>query len=681
MRLCVIKILNYHAKNARDYRGDSQRFPLKTSILSRSSLYLSLMIRILFQIIFCFTYLHLTQSHVIINEILARNEKGFVINGDTVYSDWIELHNTGNETIDLGGHYLTDNFKKAKKWRIPDSTLIEPGSFLLFIADGKDSALHTNFGLSKNGEKLALYSPGLRVVDSIMFGAQLQDVSYGRKTGDTHSSVFFTNPTPGIENDEDFYHSILEEPQLSCDPGFYSASLQLTISHPKQKNVDIRFTLDGSEPTQDSKKYQNPITIDSLSVIRTRAFKEGSLPSKIVSATYFLSARNHELPLISLITEPENFFGDSTGIYIKGKNGAPGYCMGNIKRNYCRDWERPVYVEFFEANGKLGFSQQMGVKIHGKCTRNFPQKSLAFFARAGYGKPNLNYRLFSSKNIDHFEAFILRNSGNDFGQSMFRDALMSELTRQNLDVDYQAYQPVSVYLNGKYWGMYNLREKINEHFVASNHDVNPRKISMMEDSEEVVHGNIDDVKALSDILDNKSILPDNKYSRLKVLIDMPSYIDYIIAEMYCVNTDWLRNNIKYWKPQNGKWRWILFDTDLGFGLDGATVGINMFDFLREIKNSSSANITCRLFSKLMESDEFKEDFRKRYLELLSDAFHPEKVIHKIDSISALIANEMVYQEERGGEYRDWYGEIEKMKKFATERPGIMISHLNELFDP
>ncbi len=293
-----------------------------------------------------------------INEFLASNQ---TTNRDPEFgefSDWIELYNPAPQATDLGGYYVTDDLDEPWKWRIPDGTRIPGAGFLLLWADGRDTGLHTSFKLSKAGEQIGLYTPAGVPVDTLSFGAQQDDVSYGRLGNDANQWSFFQPPSPGAFNDPRRSIGATPTPLFSMTGGFYHGAQVLRFQNSDQ--IDIYYSLDGKPPDSSATRYRGPITLSATAAIRAIGYKGGWAPSEVVTQTYFIDEAVH-LPFISIVTDPANFFSDDQGIYVTGTHGTGGYC-DNAIRNLKQDWERPVNVELYEMDGTPAFNQQAGVK-------------------------------------------------------------------------------------------------------------------------------------------------------------------------------------------------------------------------------------------------------------------------------------------------------------------------------
>jgi len=590
---------------------------------------------------------------LVINEFMASNSITIADDAGN-YADWIEIYNYSTAAVNLSGCFLTDDLSNPTKWQISAEIIIPAGEFVLFWADKKNSGLHTNFKLNSEREAIGLSGVDSVLIDSISYQFQKNDISFGRSTVDSTKWGYFPNPTPGAINDLVFFAELTLDPTFSIVGGFYSGNQQITLSSP-DSGTKIYYTLDGIIPNERSPLYSSPINISSTTVVRARAFAVGKVPGTIITHSYFIDEPIN-LPVISLVTDPANFFDDQIGIYVIGTNGIPGYCT-SIPMNLIQDWERPVNVELFEINAEVGLNQQAGVKIFGGCSRHrYPQKSLAFYARGKYGKGSFNYQIFPDKQIEQFESFILRASADDQPFTMFRDALAQMSIKDVLDIDYQAYRPVAVYVNGAYWGLHNLREKINEHYAAGNYELDPAKIDVIKRNSYwdwcVIAGSNKHYNAMMDFIQaNDMSLPQN-YEYVKTQMDVNNYIDYQITQIYLAGDDWPGNNIKYWHSntvQYNKWRWILYDLDWTF-----------IDPTRNILKRATATDgpkwpnppwSTLLFRKLLQNDAFKNEFIQRYAYYLNTFFQPARLHHLIDSLQNQIAPEIP------GHIQKWGGQI------------------------
>lgn len=594
----------------------------------------------------------------------------------------IQVHNHSSGSSDLSLiPYLTVGYHGIQDHSVGLSLDIE-------IPAEQNGAIHTNFKLSSAGETVYLSDENNTVLDSLSYPELKTNESFGR-IADTNNTGIFTQTTPGRINNTQAYTQRLAKPELSHTGGFFTESFTLSWNPQNgdqtQSIAPIYYTTDGSIPTTRSPQLTDQgIEIDSTVVIRFRAIEEGAIPSDIKTETYFIN-ENHELPVISISTDPENLWSDHKGIYVVGTNGTGG--NGHDNANWNQDWEIPIGFEFYDQEKIKQLDTGAGAKIFGGWSRLNAMKSLAIFFRSEYGLGEVDYRFFKDKNITQFESIVLRNSGNDFssqGHSMFRDGLMQTLV-QDTEIDGLGFQPAVVYLNGEYWGIHNIREKINEHYVASNGRVEPDEIDLLYNGSGLNYfaasnGSVDDYDALIEYVQRNLLVFPALYERVHDMMDMDNYIDYVAAQIYYANTDWPGNNTKLWKSQHpsGKWRWILYDTDFGFGLSyGGQAWHNTLTFALEPNGPAWPNPSWStlLFRQLFDSRLFRDAFANRMADLMNSSFKPSHANTVIDSLAGLIYREIPRHMANvtrsgawGGSTGGWYDQITQLKNFAHERP-------------
>ena len=624
--------------------------------------------------------------NLFINEFLAANESAFENAAYQDYSDWLEIYSAEDTTVLLDGLYLTDDLSEPFKWRIPDNTILRPGYRLIFWADGRDTLRHTNFRLSKDGEQLGLFSAAGTVIDTMTFPVQHTDISYGRMPDGGSDWNYLRQPTPGTANQGETYEGTCPQPEFGLTGGFYNTPVLVRITSPAP-NGSMRYTTDGSLPDELSPLYTMPIRINNTRVIRARTFQSGHMPSTVVTNTYFIN-ESLTLPAVSVSTDPVNLWSDESGIYVEGTNGIPGYCS-NTPKNWNQDWEIPVSLEYYLQNGEPVFQVNAGMKIGGGCTRKYPQKTLAIYARSVYGADKIRYQIFKDKPIDTFNNILLRNHGQDWYRSLMRDGMMQLLVFDRMDIDWQAYQPAILFLNGEYWGIHSIREKHNEHFLAANHNIDPDAIDILYGNAKVKQGSNQRYLDMIDFISSADMNDPANYAGIKKQIDIDEYINYLIAEIYFANIDWPGGNIKYWRPhgEQGKWRWILFDLDLGFGAHGR----GQYDS-NTLANATASSATyyanppwsTLLFRKLLDNNDFRANFIQRFAAHMNTTFKPERVLTIIDSLQTLLAPEIQRHKERWQDSMSfgpsWESLVDVLREFAMERPGHMTGHIMDKFD-
>ena len=554
------------------------------------------------------------------------------------------------------------------------------------------SYLHTNFKLSSNGDDLILSDQDEIVIDSIFTGTLETDMSFGRYF-ESSSWVLFAEPTPGSSNSTSSYAGALSPIEFSMASGFYNqAQISVELSTPDE-SATIYFTTDGTTPAMDDFNYGYSIPLTSTTVIRARAFLNGWLPSETESKTYIFGEDEAEdLPVVFLSTDPSTFFDEDTGMYVMGPNAS--WDFPYFGANFWEDWERPIHFEILETDGS-GYAANAGAKIFGGWSRAFPQKSLSIFSRSYYGPSTFDYGLFPDSGIDSYEAFILRNSGNDWESSMLRDGFITSLTN-DLNIDHQQYRPAVLYLNGEFWGIQNIREKVNEHFLASHHLINAENIDLLDiqgvNEENIVHGTNIDYVNLLDYLQNQDMGDLIVQNALKNWIDIESYMSYQAFQIFIDNRDWPGNNIKFWRDHRvgGKWRWILYDTDFGFSIwESNAYTYNTLSFALNPNGPGWPNPpwSTFLFRRMMDNDHFKHSFINIYCDLLNTVFQPNYLISHLDSIANNIEDIIPVHRARwynNGNWPNstvnWQSRINTMENFSTNRRSYAINHIKNQFD-
>ncbi|MEM8557677.1 MAG: CotH kinase family protein [Bacteroidota bacterium] len=623
------------------------------------------------------------RAQVVINELMASNQRTVADPDFGDYSDWLELHNAGTLPADLGGYFLTDDLEEHDKWRVPDGTVLAPGAYLVIWADDRDEGLHTSFKLSANGEEVGLFTPAGQPVDALTFGSQTTDVSYGRSPDGGTALRFFAVPTPGSANDTVPADGVAEPPAVSLQTGVYAGPQTVTMST-ALPGATIRYTLNGRPPTDTSAVYEAPLTFAETGVLRTAVFRSDVVPSTVVTATYLINEAP-TLPIVSLVTDPAHFFSDDTGIYVDGASGPARSCWDE-RVNWNQDWERPVHATLIEPDGRVGFALDLGVKIHGGCSRTQPQKSLALYARRQYGPSKIDYQVFPDQPGDEFESLVLRNSGQDWRSTMMRDGVAQAAAGG--DLDQQAYRPTVVFINGAYWGLHNLREKLNEHYVEAHHGVDHDDVELVEAGGSDPRTRSEHYDALLAYLEVNDVVAPEHYAYVQTQIDTEAYLDYVIAEIYSANADWPSNNVKQWRPRtpDGRWRWMFYDLDFGFG--GSPNGQFDSNTLAQATAPDGPSWpnppwATYLLRRLLGNADFRATFIQRMAARISTTYAPERGVGLIDSLQAHIADEIPRHKARWpGSVAlgpSWDSQVEVLRRFARKRPEAMRGHVTAHF--
>ena len=600
---------------------------------------------------------------------LIDNPDNVLIHGENILT--IQLHNISTTSSDL----TLIPFLSAV-FSAPTSLGIDPPD-ILGLTNGN---LHTNFKISSKSETLTLSDPQENIVYQILVEGLHADVSMGTSINNDNI-VYYLETTPGSPNSANEYIGIINSDVVfSNEGGIINSAIDLTLSG-NESNQVIRYTTDATLPNETSALYTNSIPIANNSTVRARIFANEYIPSLSNSKTYIFNA-NHQIDIVTLTTDPYNFFDEDYGIYVYGDSYDPN--VPYYGANFWEDWERPIHFSFYDKDsGELGTEFNAGVKIFGGWSRAHDQRSLSIFARGKYGTSEMKYAFFDDLNYNKFQAIVLRNSGNDWLVSSIKDASLTSLM-EGSGLDYQSFNPVATYLNGEYWGMYNMREKTNEHMLASKHNVDADDITLLERNGEVIEGSNEEYLELINYVENTDLTSDANFIYVSDRVDISNYALYQVAQIFFNNTDWPGNNIKYWNHPEGKWRWIIYDTDFGFGPPWNTSNYDedTLSFALEGNGPGWPNPpwSTLLFRELIENIGFRNIFINRYADELNTRFLLNNVKNHIESVFQMVEPEIQKHYIRWGENPDnarYF--VDEMKKFADNRPYYAKKHIKERF--
>jgi len=441
--------------------------------------------------------------------------------------------------------------------------------------------------------------------------------------------------------------------------------------------------------------YTSPLILEESVLISAVLIGENgelSLPIE----NFYLIDNEHDIPVVHLQTEAENLWDDQKGIYVEGTNGVPGNCLFT-NRNWNRDWKRKAQLSFFEANGMLAFSEKVDLEISGACSRQQQMKSLKIELE---DEKTTQYPIFPQLPFTEYRSFKLRNSGSDFTQTLMRDGVLQEALRTQIDLDLMAYRPVVLYINGAYFGVYNLREIMNQDYINQHHGV--QEIDMVRDpwipSQQVKEGDATDCDALNEwVIENDLTIPEN-YAYFQENIELNQMINYWTAQMYIANYDWPGNNMMMWRNRNlpaAQWRFMLFDLDISTNSlsDGRTS--SSFNSLSHAlapdgeiwPNSPPSTLWLR---KLIQNPLFLNELSQRHLSVGQLVLTAEYMQSVTDSLANLIRPEMPMHINfwnnapsnwssgeyipSGGDYAAWEEEVEQFVQFFEKRLAFVIEH-------
>ena len=588
-------------------------------------------------------WLTMNGQSVFINELMPDNRR--IIDEAGEQEDWIELYNAESAPVNLLGWSLTDDPDEPDKYVFTSDFYLPAGGFRILWADKDAGFGHLPFKLSAEGETLSLFRPsadGWIVEDSVNFPALAANISYGRTQDGATAWQRNSITTPAASNQDNRPYSPAL-PVFSLPAGIHPGGTVLTL-HSNLPAAQIRYTTDGSYPDADSPFYTEPLTLDTTVLITAAVLTaEGSWGLPV--GRFYLTGKEHTLPVLQIQTEQANLWDHHRGIYAKGTNGVGNVCS-SAPRNWNQPWRRPAALTFYETDGSIGFAKKAEIKIAGGCSRGLRMKSFNVFLEDG---DNLDYPLFPQLPHRNYRRFKLRNSGADFAHTMLRDGAIQEILRGRVDLDLQAYRPVVLYLNGRYFGIYNLREFYNEDYI--NQYYGERETDMIRNPwmyyQEVKEGDAEACNALNDWVAEHNLTTPENYDYFREKVDLNQMINYWLSELYTANFDWPDNNMMMWNDRNdpaARWRFMLYDLDVSTGYNQQWAGAE-YNSLRHALAPNSNSWPNRPPStlwlrKLTQNLEFLHEFAQRHLSFGQLIFSPARVRHFTDSLVNDIRPEM-----------------------------------------
>lgn len=634
-------------------------------------------------------------AQVVVNEFSASNLNQFQDNYN-LYEDWIELHNTSSSSQNVGGYFLSDNQNRSGKYRIPAGTTIPANGYLVFWCSGRDEVAggeyHTNFKLkqTKDTEEIVFSDPDTVQINNIPLGRTQLGHSFCRDTDGGANWVIDQNPTPGASNGVSGHAlGYAEKPEVNVTGGFYSGTVGLQLTN-SPANAVVRYTTDGTLPTSTSPVFPAAITVPNTQVVKLRAFSNNSniLPSFIEFNTYLIN-ESFTLPVFSVAADE----------IIDLANGNQAL--------------RPHgTAEYFNVDGEMTTKSYGELNSHGQDSWVNFQRSLDWICRDEMGyAAELEDTIFHLTDRDKYQRIILRASGDDNypadnvpadpnnvhdGGCHVRDEYVHSLCRTGgMKLDVRAVERAIVFLNGQYWGVYALREKPNDHDYTD-HNYNQGKydiqwLSTWGTTEAEYGGQqaFNDWGVLRDfILNNDMSVPSN-YAVADDGLQFNSLIDYMIANLNVVASDWLNYNTAWWRGLNPEgthkgWGYMIWDLDATFDYYINYSGVpntdpdalpcdieGIADFLENWGwwgGEDEGKHEQILLKLIDENPDFEQLYYSRYADHMNTVFSCENMLFTFDSMVATIAPEMPRHIQRwGGTMSEWEGNVQEMRTFIESR--------------
>ena len=580
-------------------------------------------------------------------------------------NDWVELVNESGTELDLSGFGLSNNPYKPRKWQFPQGTVIPAGGYLLVQMIGADGAADGTGALCCNGfrldveadEPLLLSDAQGNVLDRVLLASQRRNVSYGRIGG---AYRYFTEATPGAANGGTTYGYCPRPVRFSHIGGVQSEPVQLELS--SDAGMTIYYTTDGSDPTIDSLIYTAPLTISENTVVKAIAWREDAMPSLAAANTYIFGVE-HTVGVVAVSGKPSELTG-SSGTLKTGKVG-DGYS---------------VFAEFYDLDGNQIIAQGCELKLNGSSSRlENDQKAFRIEAKNVYGNNRFCAELFSRRDYTEYKSVVLRAGGQDNSYAFMRDVVLTSLAR-NTSVMYQESETVVVYVNGKYWGVYHLRERICPESICQFEGwENPDAVDLLEGKDGVaVQGSSDNFREMMRFVRANGVTSDENLAILRTYMDVENYLEYVMLQIYSNNRD--LNNVRMYRSteEDGLWRWILFDEDLGFRSTGNSVRSWVSSDGEVGSITPQSNV---LFVALMKNDQMRDWFLTRFGELLATDLSSASVLAKIEMEYGLMEPEMAMECARWNMSQEkWTSRCADFATEASTRTATIITQVIERFE-
>jgi hypothetical protein len=576
------------------------------------------------------------------------------------YDDWIEIANVTGLDINLNGYSITDDLTRTTRFQFSSSgnELVVPANgYLVLWADDETSQgkKHLNFNISSKGGVIALFSPANQLVDSVQYGQQYLQVSYGRMPKAPYTWKYFSLPTPGSENNSPAFRGVLDPPLPVTKPGFYNAPIQLEFS-PARAGDSIFYVLNNTIPTLSAFHYREPFELNNTHVINAVDAKSGYISSIPYSGLYLFRPA-FTLPVMAVLADSFSLYGPA-GIYT----------------NYNEPWERYCRINYF-VNGNLEAESNAGLRIQGASSTFMSKKGFRFFFRGEYGTPEFDYPVFGSEKIKSFQKLVVKPGYDDdmtidIG-TLLRDPLALELWKKTGGMN-QLSSYILLYLNNQYWGIYNLRESVDENFIKVHTGLEDFDlVRLRNEGPDLEYGTLNNWSAMYDLAINSDLSVPQNYQKLADVLDMDEFVN-LMAFVQCTHYySWGWGISMYRAVQApAKWHLSIWDADRAFNSPE-------WDGFKALETDNSGlywanNIT----RNLMKNDEFKKIYSARLRTLLQTVFKPENSIAVLDSLYMIIKPEMPGELNRWApDNNNWEQNVQSIRDFLMNRPTVISNHM------
>lgn len=623
---------------------------------------------------------------------------------------WVEIYNPGSKEVSLAGYRIgKKSFKKS--YELPDLKVPAKGHVVIFcdkeennvVREIKDfwgnvvrtelAEVHTDFRLPTDEEGgVYLYAPDKQMVDSVHVPVLVSvNVGYGRLSDGDDTWGYEMKVTKGTSNSGGHAIAVLPDPVLS--PSSFLGNDSYTLVNVKTSKITrlkmsnganvpaeavVRYTLDGTEPCDTSDILSTyGVYLSKNTIVKAAIFLDGYLTPKAVAGSYMFHGRRISLPAISIVTDSLDLYDKEYGIFTRN--------LGANNPKY--DWRRPATMSFFSSAGLAAkFSQRCELRVGGAYSRNNRLKSVIVYADKRFNTNDWFEQYFwptTTPSVKRVPSLALRSSGNDFGNSHMRDGIAQIMMGMYTDLDWQGFQPAIYYINGRYQGIINIRERANEDNVWSHYN-EMTDITVIE-NRVLKKGDWQLYQDFEDFFNEDG----HTLAEYDSIMDVVEFTNLMIDNIFMSNTDFPGNNNVLWRPnaEGGRWRWIIKDVDRAFGIWGHSSSEEFLKWCLNINpnniNGESANGEkyTRLFRALMDIPEYRDLFLDRFTVYMGDFLTPTMMNYWIDWGQKTMDEEYDYFSKAQGVSgkSSWINTLNDMKSWGARRWDDMFIQLHDFF--
>lgn len=579
------------------------------------------------------------------------------------------MPNNGDYLTESSSAVTQENEDTLHLFQVDPALLLE-GENVIAVEVHQTSPTSIDMRFDLKLESLQLANP--LQLDRIDFGQQVTDVSLGRNPTNENQWVYFTTSTPNEINNGSMVTDLRQfsgETSISPTPGLFANSQNISLSG----TGPLHYTLDGSEPTEYDPVFSADFEITASTIVRARSIETGKVPGPILTASYLIGETfSGDLPVLSIVAEPDTLFDDRIGIYLNQNEPNAGVGPAVYKGK-----DAPGNLEFFPADGSKGFSVNGALRMGGENNwASHLQRAFNFNIRGKYGDDALKYELYPDRGIPIYTALTIREGGDDYGSGRISDPIFDRIANGRLDVETNKSRPAEVYINGEYWGHYNIRDRWNENWFYQHYGTDNGAYdriafdSTSRGSGRVENGTLDAWFEFYNFVRENDVSNPEVWALIQSRLDIDNFIDFLAAESWGNNTSWTGNR-EVWKAHRpgSKWRYFIPDMDRTF---------------RSRTSNEFEDMAGReqMFRELKDNSEFRHRLAQRYSAHLVTTFSNNRIFPIIDEMGAEILPSIERTRQRWGNTlspENYLNRMEEMKAFTNDRNENAQDEIQDVF--